>query len=80
MMSYFEIPDINRQDVIKALGFSQEEFYSLPYHYQMYLVTNSFVVKTIQKNNREELIKKMASEQFNLEEKSKKKVLSIFKK
>ncbi len=70
MNSYSEISEILDYDIVKELGFSKEQFNTLPFLYQNVLIN--------------ECIKAKLRDNKNVEEKTedgiKKKILSIFNK
>ena len=77
MMSYNEVSEIFGEDIAKSLGFSDEQFLSLPDSYQRALV-KCYLDVYGNKNNKSELQKRLTLRQANLEEKIKKKIKSLF--
>ena len=79
MISYNEISELFDQNVIKSLGFSKEQFASLPEYYRKALL-KSFIEINKEIIGQEELKKRTALKQYDREEEIRQKVLSIFKK
>ena len=79
MISYNEISELFDQNVIKSLGFSKEQFTSLPEYYRKALL-KSFIEINKEIIGQDELKKRAVLKQYDREEEIRQKVLSIFKK
>ena len=70
------IPEIMYYKRLKYLSLSEEYFYSLPYELQKAII----MAGTDNTKKTDEFRKKMALRQYNFEEKTKEKVLTLLKK
>ena len=80
MISNSELSEIIGDNVIKMMGFSDDDFYSLPVEYQNELLRH-FVRKYCKEiKNNKEFQKKITLKRYNFEENVKAKVFKLVKK